>query len=99
MWRRLLVVVSVVAVIAAAVMVVVAAKGPGGAADALGVWGFVLAAIGVVLAAVGLWPAGRDGELGSTVQINHADEGDIFAAQNGDLHTNSDGRKKRRAGG
>jgi hypothetical protein len=87
MWRRFLVAGSVVVVVVAGVMVVRAAGSPDGLAGALGVWGFVLAAVGVVLAAVALWPAAREGGSSRTnVQVVRSERGDAFGVQNGNQY-------------
>lgn len=94
MWRRLVVAGSVVIVIVAVVMVILAAGSPSGLNGALGIWGFVLAALGVMLAAVALWPA-RSVKDRLGVQVNSAEHGDMFVSQYGDVQANSSRRATR----
>jgi hypothetical protein len=88
MVRRFIAVVSAVVVVVAVAMVIVALRSPAGAASALGVWGFILTALGVVLGAVSLWLNGP--ELGpGDVQNVTAQQGDAFGVQGGgDLRMN-----------
>lgn len=88
--RRIVVVAAFAVVLVAVTMVVRAATSGDGLTSALGVWGFVLAAVGVVTGATGLWPSTRRSRTGGhgDVQVIHAHKGDAFGVQNGDQHVN-----------
>lgn len=72
----------------AVVMVVLAARSSGGIDGAVGIWGFVLTAVGVVLGVVALWPSGSRRDKDQSAQVNLAERGDMFVSQHGDVRVN-----------
>ncbi|MHA7181356.1 hypothetical protein ACX80J_14730 [Arthrobacter sp. MDB2-24] len=86
MLSRLLIFVSIVVVVCAVVMVMLAAKNPEGLASALGIWGFVLSVVGIVLGVAGLQTAKPTSDPVPGVQVIHAQQGDAFGVQNGTMN-------------
>lgn len=95
MLRRSLFLGSLAVLVCAVVMVVLAGKSPAGLASALGIWGFVLTAVGVLLAVVSLWtakPPDKPRPNLQNIQVNKAEQGDVFGVQNGTMNVNPPSR-------
>lgn len=86
MMRRIITIVSLVLVLVAVAMVLLAIRSPEGLAGAEGLWGFVLAAVGVILGSVALWPAAtrRQPDVGG--QHISATGGDAYGVHTGNMH-------------
>lgn len=98
MIRRSLIAIASVAVLVAVVMVVTAANSPDGFASALGIWGFVLAIVSVVVGIGGLWPQRSKDDPASDTQINYSEQGDVYGVLNGDQYVKCRGDNSSKIG-
>ena len=79
-------------------MVLTSIGSEGGIDNALGLWGFVLAVVSVLLGIGGLLLGPRDDAPGKGVQVNYSEQGDVFGSMNGNQYVHRTSSKRGKQG-